>query len=108
MGSDMSRLLGIAVMVLVLYATLLGEFPRARTAENHFTLARRLSFYGVPTLGVGVLIAAGGIDLSIGSLVGLAAIVFGMLLGREVPPGLAALAVVGAAPVIGLAHGLLV
>jgi ribose transport system permease protein len=104
----MSRLIGIVLMVLLLYALLLGEFPLARTAANHFTLAKRLSFYGVPTLGVGVLIIAGGIDLSIGSLVGLAAVVFGLLLEREVPPVLAALAVVGAAPLVGLMHGLLV
>ena len=44
---------------------------------------RLLGFYGVLTLGVGVLIVAGGIDLSIGSLVGLGAVCFGLLLQKQ-------------------------
>src|SRR5262245_55583553 len=104
----MARLIGILVIVLVLYAMLVGAFPSARSAENHVDLARRLGFYGVLTLGVGTLIITGGIDLSIGSLVGLVAVAFGMLLERQVSPWLAAAAVLAAAPVIGMIHGLLV
>src|SRR5436305_4127166 len=104
----MARLVGILVIVVVLYATLVGAFPSARSSENHIDLARRLGFYGILTLGVGTLIITGGIDLSIGSLVGLAAVAFGMLLERQVNPWLAAVAVLAAAPVIGLIHGLLV
>jgi len=104
----MARLVGILVIVLVLYATLVGAFPTARSSENHIDLARRLGFYGILTFGVGTLIITGGIDLSIGSLVGLAAVAFGMLLERQVNPWLAAVAVLAAAPVIGLIHGLLV
>ncbi len=104
----MSRLLGILLMVLVLYGLLLEQFPQARSAANHYDLARRLGFYGVLTLGVGVLIIAGGIDLSIGSLVGLGAVVFGLLLEKEIAPVLAALVVLAGSVVIGLVHGLLV
>src|SRR5438067_181946 len=104
----MARLVGILVIVLVLYAALVGGFETARSADNHFDLARRLGFYGVLTLGVGTLIISGGIDLSIGSLVGLTAVGFGLLLERQVPPWLAAAAILAAAPVAGLAHGLLV
>ena len=64
----MTRLLGILVMVMVLYAVLMGTFDFARSLDNHETLARRLGFYGVLTCGVGILIVSGGIDLSIGSL----------------------------------------
>jgi ribose transport system permease protein len=77
----MTRLLGVLLMVLVLYGILMGFFDFARSLDNHQVLARRLGFYGVLTLGVGVLIVAGGIDLSIGSLVGLGAVYFGLLLG---------------------------
>src|SRR5437588_10687295 len=104
----MARLLGILLIVVVLYGTLVGSFDTARSVDNHVDLARRLGFYGVLTLGVGTLIITGGIDLSIGSLVGLGAVVFGMLLERQMPPWLAALAVIAAAPLIGLVHGLLV
>jgi ribose transport system permease protein len=76
----MTRLLGVLLMVLIVYATLMGSFAPARSLNNHQTLAERLGYYGIPTLGVGVLIVAGGIDLSIGSLLGLVAVYFGLLL----------------------------
>src|SRR5579875_689792 len=76
----MTRLLGVLLMVLIVYAVLMGSFPPARSLHNHQTLAERLGYYGIPTLGVGMLIVAGGIDLSIGSLLGLVAVYFGLLL----------------------------
>jgi ribose transport system permease protein len=102
------RLIGILVIVVSLYALLVGGFETARSADNHIDLARRLGFYGVLTLGVGTLIITGGIDLSIGSLVGLAAVCFGLLLESQVNPWLAAGAVLLGAPLVGLVHGLLV
>jgi ribose transport system permease protein len=76
----MTRLLGVLLMVLLVYAVLMGSFPPARSLRNHQTLAERLGYYGIPTLGIGVLIVSGGIDLSIGSLLGLTAVYFGLLL----------------------------
>src|SRR5438876_5883427 len=104
----MQRLVGVLAMVLVLYGLLLGAYPQARSADNHINLARTLGFYGVLTLGVGTLILAGGIDLSIGSLVGLGAVAFGLMAHRGVPAAVAALIVVAASPVFGLFHGLMV
>jgi ribose transport system permease protein len=105
----MTRLLGVLLMVLILYATLMGFFEKARSLDNHQVLARRLGFYGVLTLGVGVLIVTGGIDLSIGSLVGLAAVAFGYLMTKRHWQPLPAAAIVIAGSVgIGLFHGLLV
>lgn len=104
----MTRLLGVLLMVLVLYATLMGAFGYARSLDNHHVLARQLGFYGVLTLGVGVLIIAGGIDLSIGSLVALGAVCFGLLLERGYAPLAAAGLIVVGSAVIGFIHGLLV
>ncbi|HTU90922.1 MAG TPA: ABC transporter permease [Gemmataceae bacterium] len=105
----MTRLLGVLLMVLVLYAILMGFFEKARSLDNHQVLARRLGFYGVLTLGVGVLIVTGGIDLSIGSLVGLAAVAFGHLMNKHHwQPWPAATAVIAGSVFIGLFHGLLV
>lgn len=105
----MTRLLGVLLMVLILYAALMGFFEKARSLDNHQVLARRLGFYGVLTLGVGVLIVTGGIDLSIGSLVGLAAVAFGYLLTkRQWHPLPAAAIVIAGSMSIGLVHGLLV
>jgi ribose transport system permease protein len=104
----MSRLVGIGLMVLVLYSLLVGSYETARSAANHISLASQLGFYGVLTVGVGLLIISGGIDLSIGSLVGLGAVAFGVLVQRRVPATTAALIVVAGSSLAGLFHGLLV
>ncbi len=117
----MIRLVGVFLMVVALYAVEMGSFPAARSLDNHQKLAERLGFYGVLTLGVGVLIVAGGIDLSVGSLVGLAAVAFGKLLKapdepswfdhivpRPLHPVPAAALVIAGSALIGLGHGLLV
>src|SRR5262245_27449230 len=106
----MIRLLGVFLTVQVLYAVLMID-DRARTLNYHSVLAGRLGFYGILTVGVGVLIVSGGIDLSIGSVVGLCAVLFGYLMALKevrIPPAVAALIVVGVGLVIGLLHGLLV
>jgi ribose transport system permease protein len=119
----MIRVVGVFVMVAALYTTDMASFPKARTLNNHQVLGERLGFYGVITLGVGVLIVSGGIDLSIGSLVGLAAVAFGWLMKppspedlswldrfqlRPVHPLTAAAVVLAGSALIGLGHGLLV
>src|SRR5262245_36660098 len=76
----MNRLVGILLMVAVLYGVLMASDENARTRDNQETIAGRLGFYGILTVGVGVLIVSGGIDLSIGSVVGLGAVSFGLLL----------------------------
>src|SRR5207253_9843689 len=105
----MARFLGVLLRVVDLYVILVTGDEAAGTKANHLDLARRLGFYGVLTLGVGVLIVAGGIDLSIGSLVGLSAVAFGVIVQRGfVPAPLVALAVVAEAPLVGLFYVLLV
>lgn len=104
----MGRLLGVLGMVVVLYGALVIIDPEARDLATLRTLTQYLGFYGVLTLAVGVLIVAGGIDLSIGSLVALSAVSYTLLLQRGVGPVPAAGVVVLGAAVVGLAHGLLV
>ncbi len=105
----MKKLVGLALFLLLLYLLLLASDPGARSAYNHFNLGKRIGLYGVISLGAGCLIITGGIDLSIGSVVGLCATAMAMLLTKQQWPPLAAVAAVlalGAA--IGLIHGLLV
>jgi ribose transport system permease protein len=94
-------------MVLALYgAVLASDFPTARSLENHQNLARRTGYWGVLTIGAGLLIISGGIDLSVGSVVGLGAVSLGLLLDKRVTPGLAIALVLVGAMVIGFFHGL--
>ena len=103
-----SRILGVFALAAALYAALMASNPNASSLANHQILANRLGFYGVLTLGVGLLIISGGIDLSIGSVVGLSAVGFAALLKHGFAPGAAILLVLAGSLVIGVVHGLLV
>ncbi len=103
----MKRIVGIFCIVLALYALVLTT-RAGRTPLNHKNLSERLALYGVLTLGAGVVIVAGGIDLSIGSVVALAAISFGLMLKKEVPAGLAIAVVVAGSAAVGFCHGFLI
>jgi ribose transport system permease protein len=103
-----TRFLGVFLLVAILYGSLMASNENASSLANHQILANRLGFYGVLTLGVGLLIIAGGIDLSIGSVVGLSAVAFAVLLQNGVPPLLAILAVLIGSGIIGLVNGLLI
>jgi len=103
-----TRFLGVFLLVATLYVSLRFSNENATTLEAHQILANRLGFYGVLTLGVGLLIISGGIDLSIGSVVGLSAVGFAVLLKRGVPPVPSVLIVLAGSAAIGLLHGLLI
>src|SRR5262249_26664230 len=75
--------------------------------ENHYNVARRVGLFGLITVGAGVLIVSGGIDLSIGSVVGLSATLVVLLLRKGWAPLPAMLATLGGGCLIGLGHGLL-
>jgi len=76
----MKKLIGLLVFLGVLYALLLYADPAASSAQNHFNLGKRIGLYGIISLGAGMLIISGGIDLSIGAVVGLAGTVMALML----------------------------
>jgi ribose transport system permease protein len=106
----MKRILGVVTLLLTMYVLLyLSDPKKALGWSNQKDVLGQQAFFGVLTLGVGVLIISGGIDLSIGSVVGLSAIGFGVLMrDAKLPPMLSLLVVLFGGVVIGLVHGLLV
>lgn len=106
----MKRILGVLTLLLTMYVLLyLSDRSKALGWSNQKDVLGQQAFFGILTLGVGVLIISGGIDLSIGSVVGLSAIGFGVLMrDLKLPPILAVLVVLSGGTVIGLIHGLLV
>lgn len=116
----MMRILGVLGLLVALYAGLVGTYlenapasePTARTKEriegNLIDVANEQGRIGVITLGAALVIITGGIDLSIGAVVGCAAILLGVLLKAGVHPYLAVPAVVLAGGLVGLANGLLI
>ncbi len=105
----MKKILGIfGVLVVIIILTSIGS-PGFLSGYNMENVLRRVSMYSILGLGAAFVIMAGGIDLSIGSMVGLVGSVFPLLLlQRGYPLPLALLAVLGLVIFLGLAHGLLI
>jgi ribose transport system permease protein len=105
----MKKLIGLSVFLVVLYGLLLFSDESARSVDNHMNLARRIGLNGLLCLGVMPLIVSGGIDLSIGAVVGLCATVYAMLVSEYGwSPHSASAAVLHLSMVIGLSNGLFV
>lgn len=105
----MKKLFGLGAFLLILYVLMLLADDSARSLSNHFNLGKRIGLYGILSLGAGMLIITGGIDLSIGSVVGFCATVMAMLLkDYHWHPATALAAVLGIGALIGLVNGLIV
>lgn len=107
----MKKLIGLAAFLLILYLLMLLADDSARSLANHFNLGKRIGLLGIISLGAGMLIITGGIDLSIGSVVGLCATIMAMLLTHpscKWHPAAAMATVLGIGAAIGLVNGLIV
>ncbi len=116
----MMRILGVLGLLVCLYAGLIGTYvdnapgsePAARTQAriqgNLIDVANEQGRYGVITLGAALVIITGGIDLSIGAVVGCSAVLLGFLVERGVQPYLAVLIVLAFGAAVGGCNGLLI
>ena len=105
----MRKILGIFGLLVVICAFTAILNPNFLSAYNLQNTIRWTALYGIISLGVAYVIIGGGIDLSIGSVVGLTGSLLAWLLveqGVSVP--LALFACVALSVCIGLGHGLLV
>ncbi len=105
----MKKALGIFVVLMVLCAVTTLVNHRFVSAANLGNMANVIGLYGIFSIGVGLVIITGGIDLSIGSMLALV----GMLLVLALtewhwpwPMGLLMVLLVSA--LLGLGHGLLI
>ena len=78
------------------------------TERNMFNTARNFAYFGIMALGMSAVICTGGIDLSVGSLMGLTGIVAGLVMqaGNGILFGF--LACMGAAAIVGMINGVLI
>jgi ribose/xylose/arabinose/galactoside ABC-type transport system permease subunit len=81
-----ARLLGsqafwvtIATLLITIAMTLTSD--AFASYNNFFNTTRNFAFIGIMALGQTLVIITGGIDLAVGSVMGLSGIVFGMLMG---------------------------
>jgi ribose transport system permease protein len=93
-------------LVLLLFGLLIG--PRFFAGANLELMARHAAVVCVAAYGMTMIIAAGGIDLSVGSMVALSTVVTAMLLGSGTPPAGAMLGAVLVCAAFGAFNGLLI
>jgi len=96
----------VALIALATVMTFVSE--AFMTERNIFNITRNMAFFGIMALGMSAVICTAGIDLSVGSLVGLAGIVAGMIMHAGYGIGLGFLGCMAAAAVVGLVNGVLV
>lgn len=105
----MKRELGILLLLVFIAVVTTIDEPRFVLEFNLENLLRRTALFGILSIGVAFVIITGGIDLSIGSVVGLVGALMPILLfdhGWSV--GATMTFVMGMSLAIGLLHGLLI
>lgn len=101
--------LGPLLALLIIYGLFAAKMPENfLRANNLVTIARQTAIVGTASLGMTMIIIAGGIDLSVGSIVALGTVIIALLLNAGVPPVLAVLGGVLAGAACGLLTGTLV
>jgi ribose transport system permease protein len=111
----MRKELGIFVLLVILCAIvpivekLLGQPSRFLSAANLTNMARLIGLYGIFSIGIGMVIITGGIDLSVGSVFALLGVLLSIFLTEyHWPSALAVIAVIAVSTGLGYLNGLLI
>jgi ribose transport system permease protein len=98
-------LLGL-ILVAMVFGVLVG--PHFFAPTNLELMARQTAIVSIAAVGMTIVIVAGGIDLSVGSMIALTTVVIAQLLRMDVSPLAAALGGIAAAALCGLLNGVLI
>jgi ribose transport system permease protein len=105
----MRKEIGVFVLLVVLCGVVGFLNPQFLSAANIQNMSRLVGTYGIFSIGVGVVIITGGIDLSVGSMFALFGILLSMMLTEwHWPPSLAAGTILAMGLLLGLGHGVLI
>ena len=94
-----------AILACLSLALLTDTFA---TERNLFNVARNFAFVAIIAIGMTTVIASGGIDLSVGSVVVLTAMVISVLMYNGNPFWISAIAALGTALFVGFLNGVLI
>jgi ribose transport system permease protein len=105
----MKKELGILVLLILLCIIVSIMNPNFLAAINLQNLARQIGAFGIFSIGLGLVIITGGIELSVGSMMALLGVLMSMMLTEwGFGVAVAVLACVGIGMGLGLGHGLLI
>jgi ribose/xylose/arabinose/galactoside ABC-type transport system permease subunit len=94
------------IVVAIVFGLLVGG--RFYAPDNLELMARQAAIVCVAAIGMTIVIAAGGIDLSVGSIIALTTVAIAIAMRAGMGPAAAAAAGIAAAVVCGLVNGVLV
>jgi len=101
--------LAIFLLLVVLCVVVTALNPRFLSPANVQNTARLIGAFGIFSLGLGLVIITGGIDLSVGSSFALLGVLLSIMLTEwHLPWPVAVLVIVVFAALVGLVHGLLI
>src|SRR6187431_3076673 len=105
----MKKELGIFVLLIVLCVIVSVINPNFLAVINLQNLARQIGAFGIFSIGLGLVIITGGIELSVGSMMALLGVLLSMMLTEwRFGVILAVLACMAIAMALTLGHGLLI
>jgi ribose transport system permease protein len=105
----MRKELGIFILLIVLCAIVAVINPNFLQVINLQNLARQIGAFGIFSIGLGLVIITGGIDLSVGSMMALLGVLMSILLTEQgVGPVPAVIACAIVAMGLSLFHGILI
>ncbi len=96
----------MALVAIGLVMTFVSE--AFMTERNMFNITRNLAFFGIMALGMSAVICTAGIDLSVGSLLGLCAITLGLTMQAGWGIGTGFFVCMLTAAIVGLINGVLI
>ena len=104
-----SQAFWVTVALLIICVVMSWLQPASfATADNFYNTTRNFSFIGIIALGMTAVIATGGIDLSVGSIMGLTAVSCGLILEAGYPAWAAVIVGLLAGGVVGLINGVII
>jgi len=98
-------LLGAWIVIVIIFSVL---SPYFLTARNFMNIGLAITVYGITAVGATIVLISGGIDLTVGSVIGLSVIAVGAMLTVGTPLGLAVLGTLLVGGIVGLLNGLLI
>ena len=105
----MRKELGTFVLLVALCIVLAVLNPSFLSGANLQNLARLVGIYGIFSIGLGIVIITGGIDLSVGSVFALLGVLLSIFLVEwHIPAALAVLLIIAIGTFLGLISGLLI
>ncbi|HIT68363.1 MAG TPA: ABC transporter permease [Candidatus Aphodomonas merdavium] len=107
--SNISTVALLLILVAVMFIALACASDVFLTTNNLQNLIRQTAIYGVIAIGMTFVIMSGGIDLSVGSVVGLSGVICAMLMSNASWPIFpAAVAAVLVATLVGVFNGIII